>query len=96
MPVNPKQVSAAEYEREKKKRIDALYAITGNGIKILGISIVAYMAITSILAYFLHPDPSAITWGAAMVIGVEFPAWLVLVLLASRKLRRLRWELKVQ
>ena len=95
MPENPQAVSAEEYEKEKKKRLDALYEITGNGIKIIGISIVAYMAITAILAYFFNANSNAITWGAIAIIGVEFPVWFFLVLRAAKKLRMLKQKFKV-
>ncbi|MDD5503623.1 MAG: hypothetical protein PHH26_09260 [Candidatus Thermoplasmatota archaeon] len=95
MPENPQVITAEEYEKEKKKRLDSLYEVTGKGMKIIGISIVAYMAITAILTYFLHPSSIAITWGAVMIIAIEFPTWLFLVLRASRRLRRLKWEFKV-
>lgn len=90
MPEKPQARPDEEYGREKKKRLDELYEITGKGIRIIGISIVAYMAITAILAYFFNADSGAIVWGAVAIIAIEFPFWLLLVLRASRRLKMLK------
>lgn len=90
---NPHADASAEYDKEKKERLDALYKITGKGLKIISILLLAYMAVSVILVYFLHIKPSALIMGAVAIIAVAYPVWLYLVVRAARKIRKLKeWK----
>jgi len=83
-------VAEENFELEKQKRLNELYSITGKGLKIIGISLVAYMAVSVMLAYFLHVKSSILIAGIVVIIAVAYPVWLYLVLRAAGRLRKLK------
>jgi len=89
-PPAPGHGTQENQDAEKQKRQNELYSITGKGLKVIGIFLVAYMAVSVILAYFLRVKSSMLITGIIVIIAVAYPIWLYLVLRAAGRLRKLK------